>query len=134
MGALEWSAVPRVTFTDPQVASVGYTETEAAAAGISATASTLPLSYVPRAIVNGEREGFIKLVVESGTERVIGMHAVAAEAGEIIQVGVFAVRFGMTLEDLTTTLFPYLTLSEGVRLAALAFHQDVDKLSCCAGS
>lgn len=131
---LDLTALPRVTFTDPQVASVGYTEEAAEAAGIACICSALPLEYVPRALANRDTRGFIKLVVEQGTEQVIGMHAVAAEAGEIIQVGVFAVRFGMTLEDLTTTLFPYLTMVEGVKLAALTFHKDVSKLSCCAGS
>ncbi|MCL6562769.1 MAG: mercury(II) reductase [Firmicutes bacterium] len=131
---LDLSALPRVTFTDPQVASVGYTDEAAEAAGIPCTCSTLPLEYVPRALANRDVRGFIKLVVEQETERVLGMHVVAPEAGEVIQVGVFAVRFGMTLEDLTTTLFPYLTMVEGVKLAALTFHKDVSKLSCCAGS
>ncbi|MBX5468184.1 MAG: mercury(II) reductase [Firmicutes bacterium] len=131
---LDLRALPRVTFTDPQVASVGYTDEAAEAAGIPCTCSALPLAYVPRALANRDTRGFIKLVVEQGTEQVIGMQAVAPEAGEIIQVGVFAVRFGMTLEDLTTTLFPYLTMVEGVKLAALTFHKDVSKLSCCAGS
>lgn len=131
---LELAAVPRVTFTDPQVASVGHTEASALAAGIAAQAATLPLEYVPRALANRDTRGWIKLVVEADTEQVIGMQAVAPDAGEMIQVGVLAVRFGMTLEDLTTTLFPYLTMVEGVRLAALAFHKDLGKLSCCAGS
>jgi len=131
---LDVTVLPKVTFTDPQIASVGYTDEDAEAQGLACTCSTLPLSYVPRALANRDTRGFIKLVVEQGTERVVGMHVVAADAGEIIQVGAMAVKYEMTLEDLTGLFFPYLTMVEGVKLAALTFHKDVSKLSCCAGS
>lgn len=132
--ALDLTALPKVTFTDPQVASVGLTDSGAEAAGLDCTCSTLPLAYVPRALANRDTRGFIKLVVEQETERVVGMHVVAADAGEIIQVGTMAVKYEMTLEDLTGLFFPYLTMVEGVKLAAITFHKDVSKLSCCAGS
>jgi len=131
---LDLTALPKVTFTDPQVASVGLTDSGAEAAGLDCTCSTLPLAYVPRALANRDTRGFIKLVVEQGTERVVGMHVVAPDAGEIIQVGTMAVKYEMTLEDLTGLFFPYLTMVEGVKLAAITFHKDVSKLSCCAGS
>lgn len=131
---LDMTALPKVTFTDPQVASVGYTDEGAEAAGIPCTCSTLPLEYVPRALANRNTQGFIKLVVEQGTERILGLHVVAADAGEVIQVGTIAVKYEMNLTDLTSLFFPYLTMVEGVKLAAITFHKDVSKLSCCAGS
>ena len=130
---LDVTVLPKVTFTDPQVASVGLTDEAAEAAGIDCTCSSLPLAYVPRALANRDTRGFIKLVVEQGTERILGMHALAPEAGEIIQVGTLAVKYEMTLSDVTSLFFPYLTMVEGVKLAALTFHKDVSKLSCCAG-
>lgn len=128
------TALPKVTFTDPQVASVGYTDEGAEADGIPCTCSALPLDYVPRALANRDTRGFIKLVVEQGTERILGLHVVAPDAGEIIQVGTIAVKYEMTLEDLKSLFFPYLTMGEGIKLAAITFHKDVSKLSCCAGS
>lgn len=73
------------------------------------------------------------MVVEQGTERIVGMHVLAPEAGEIIQVGTIAVKYAMSLSDITSLFFPYLTMVEGVKLAAITFHKDVNKLSCCAG-
>lgn len=131
--ALDVSTLPKVTFTDPQVASVGLTDEQTEAAGLECTCSSLPLAYVPRALANRDTRGFIKLVVEQGTERIVGMHVVAPDAGEIIQVGTLAVKYEMSLNDLTSLFFPYLTMVEGVKLAAITFHKDVSKLSCCAG-
>jgi mercuric reductase len=92
----------------------------------------LPLQAVPRAIVNRDTRGVIKLVAEAGTGRVRGVHAVADGARELITAGVYAIRAGMTIEDLAGTWAPYLTMSEALRLAAQSFSRDVTKLSCCA--
>ncbi len=132
-GREDLRAVPRVTFTDPQVASVGMTEEEAEGHGIACDCRVLPMSYVPRALANRDTRGLVKLVVERKTERILGVHVLAPDAGEMITAGVIAVRYEMTLGDLTSLYFPYLTAGEGLKLAALTFHKDVSKLSCCAG-
>ncbi len=126
------SALPKVTFTDPAVASVGVTEDQARAQGIAPLASKLPLEYVPRALAARDTRGFIKLVADAGTKKIIGAHILAREAGEMITEPALAIKVGLTIEDLTSTFHPYLTLSEGIKLAALAFTKDVAKLSCCA--
>ena len=126
------SALPKVTFTDPAVASIGLTEDQARAQGIEPLVSKLPLEHVPRALAARDTRGFIKLVASAGTRKIIGAHIIAAEAGEIITEPTLAIRFGLTIEDLTSTFHPYLTLSEGIKLAAQAFTKDVAKLSCCA--
>jgi len=126
------SALPRVTFTDPQIASVGYTEEQARARGIETTSATLPLKHVPKAIVARDTRGLIKLVAEAGTNRLLGAHVLAPNGGEVIQAAVLAVRFGLTVQDLIDTFHPYLTISEGLKLAALTFNKDVARLSCCA--
>jgi len=126
------SALPRVTFTDPQIATVGYTEEQARARGIDATTATLPLEHVPRAIATRNTRGLFKLVAEAGTNRLLGAHVLAPDGGEVIQSAVLAVRFGLTVQDLIDTFHPYLTMTEGLKLAALTFNKDVARLSCCA--
>lgn len=131
--ALDLALVPAVVFTDPQVGTVGYAEAQAREAGIETESRTLALENVPRALANFDTRGFIKLVAEAGSGRLIGVQAVAAEAGELIQAAALAIRHRMTVQDLSNELFPYLTMVEGLKLAAQTFDKDVTRLSCCAG-
>lgn len=130
---LDLTAMPAVVFTDPQVATVGVTEVQAQAAGWQTESRTLTLDNVPRALVNFETQGFIKLVAEAGSGRLLGAQVVAPEASEIIQSAALAIRAGMTVQDLADQLFPYLTMVEGLKLCAQTFFKDVTQLSCCAG-
>jgi mercuric reductase len=131
--ALDLTAMPAVVFTDPQVATAGLSDAEARLRNIETDTRTLPLDAVPRALVNFDTRGFIKLVAEAGTMRLLGAQAVAPEAGEIIQAAALAIRAKMTVHDLADQLFPYLTMVEGLKLAAQTFTKDVRQLSCCAG-
>jgi len=131
--ALDLSILPAVVFTDPQVATVGLTEAEARKQNIDADSRMLPLENVPRALANFDTRGFIKLVAEKQTGRLLGAQVVAAAGGEIIQAAALALRNRMTLNDLADQLFPYLTMVEGLKLAAQTFTKDVTQLSCCAG-
>ena len=131
--SLNLTAMPAVVFTDPQVATVGYSEAEAHHDGIETDSRTLTLDNVPRALANFDTRGFIKLVVEEGSGRLIGVQAVAPEAGELIQTAALAIRNRMTVQELADQLFPYLTMVEGLKLAAQTFNKDVKQLSCCAG-
>jgi mercuric reductase len=126
------TALPKVTFTDPAVASVGLTEDQARAAGIEPIVSKLPLEHVPRSLAARDPHGFVKLVADAASRKIIGAHILAAEAGEMITEPALAIKYGLTIEDLTATFHPYLTLSEGIKLAAQTFNKDVAKLSCCA--
>lgn len=130
---LDLSTMPAVVFTTPQVASVGLTEAEAKDRGIETDGRTLKVDNIPRALANFDTRGFIKLVAERDTGRLLGAHILVAEAGEIIQTAVLALRSRMTIHDLADQLFPYLTMVEGLKLCAQAFAMDVKKLSCCAG-
>jgi len=131
--ALDLTAMPAVVFTDPQVATVGLSESEARREGIETESRLLQLANVPRALVNFDTRGFIKLVTEAGSRRLIGVQAVAPEAGELIQAAALAIRARMTVQELADQLFPYLTMVEGLKLAAQTFDKDVAQLSCCAG-
>ncbi|MFN8665904.1 MAG: mercury(II) reductase [Gemmatimonadaceae bacterium] len=129
---LDLIAVPRVTFTAPQVASVGLTEAAARVAGYLVEVSVLDMSDVPRALVSHDRRGLVKLVSELGSGRILGVHAAAANAGEFMGEATLAIRFGLTTKDLRGTLHPYLTWGESVKLVAQGGSAGVQKLSCCA--
>jgi len=126
------AAVPRVTFTDPQMASVGLTIEQATREGLKAVEAKLPLSYVPRALAARDTRGFIKLVAEERTGRILGAHILAPEAGEIVMEPALAIRYGLTVDQIASAFHPYLTHAEGIKLAAQTFEKDVSKLSCCA--
>jgi len=127
------SYIPRITFTDPQIASAGLTEDQAREQGYEVKVSTLPMVHVPRALAARDTRGLIKLVGNVATDQLLGAHIFAPEAGEMIQTAVLAIRFGISVRELRETMFPYLTNAEGLKLATLAFEKDVAKLSCCAG-
>jgi mercuric reductase len=128
----DFTGLPRVTFTSPQIAGAGLTEAQAVAAGYEVETSVLPLSAVPRALVNHDTAGLVKLVAERGTGRLLGASVLADGAGDVIQTAVLAIRHGITTAELAATFHPYLTMAEGLKLAAQTFTRDVDKLSCCA--
>jgi mercuric reductase len=129
---IDLSTVPGVTFTNPAIATVGLTEKQARDQGIDVQISVLPLEAVPRALVNHETHGIIKLVADKATRKIRGVHVVAENAGEVIYAATLAVKHGLTVDDLKESLAPYLTMAEGLKLAALTFDKDVSKLSCCA--
>jgi mercuric reductase len=129
---LDYRHLPRVTFTGPQLAAVGLTDQQATRQGIARACRVLPLAHVPRALVNRDTRGLVKIVAERPTGRVLGVSMVADGAGDAILGAVYAVRLGMTIGELADTWAPYLTMGEGLRLAAQTFTRDVAKLSCCA--
>jgi mercuric reductase len=108
------------------------TEAQATAAGYRCECRVLPLAYVPRAIVDRDTRGLIKLVADADTRRLLGAHVLADGAGDVIAAAVYALAAGMTIDQIAGTWAPYLTMAEGFRLAAQTFTRDVSKLSCCA--
>jgi len=130
---LDLEAMPAVAFTDPQVGIVGLTEAAAREQDLEVESRTLALENVPRALANFDTRGFIKLVAEKGSGRLLGAQVLAAEGGEIIQSVGLAMRGNLTITDLANQLFPYLTMVEGIKLCAQTFTKDVSQLSCCAG-
>ncbi|TAM68632.1 MAG: mercury(II) reductase [Microbacteriaceae bacterium] len=129
---VDYRHLPRVTFTSPALAAVGMTDREANQAGIRCQCGVVPLEYVPRALVNRDTRGFIKIVADHDTGRIVGLTAVAKDAGEIAAAGVYILEAGMTVDQVAHMWSPYLTMAEGIKIAALSFSTDVSKLSCCA--
>ena len=129
---MDYVGLPGVTFTDPVLASAGVTVAEAEAAGHAVEWRVLDLENVPRALANRDTRGAVKLVVDATTRKVLGVHAVAEGAGDLMLAATYAIKFGLTVDDLADTWAPYLTMSESLKLAAQSFRGDVKKLSCCA--
>ena len=129
---VDYTTMPRVTFTSPAIASVGLTEKAASEQGLDYEASSLPLAYVPRAIVNRDVRGLVKIVAERESGRVLGVHVLADQAGEVIAGAVYAMDAGRTVTELAEAWTPYLTMAEAIKLAAQSFSRDVATLSCCA--
>ena len=128
----DYTALPWVIFTDPQVAGVGIDERQAVAAGHDAEVATLPLSYVPRAIAARDTRGLIKLIRDKKTDLLLGARILAPEGAELLMELAMAIKFGITVTQLRNSFHAYLTLGEGVKLAAITFGKDVAQLSCCA--
>lgn len=128
--AIDYSRLPRVTFTSPAVGSVGMTERDAISAGVRCACRVLPLKYVTRALVNRDVRGFIKMVANAETGEILGLTAVSQDAGELAAAGVYVL--GKTIDEVADAWAPYLTMAEGIRIVAKAFTTDVSMLSCCA--
>jgi mercuric reductase len=129
---IDYSALPRIVFTDPTSASAGVTEAQARELGIDCECRVLDLENVPRARVGRHTPGVVKLVAERESGRVIGVHLFAEGAGNAILAGVYAIEAGRTVADMAEGWDPYLTIGEAIHLAAVAFTRDPSKLSCCA--
>ncbi|GAC1565462.1 MAG: mercury(II) reductase [Ktedonobacteraceae bacterium] len=129
---VDHSDIPRAIFTDPQVAVVGLTDEEANAAGIVCECNTIPLGVVPRAGAIRDTRGVIKMVLERESRRVIGVSMCGASAGEVIYEAAMALRFGATADDFIDLIHVYPTMAEALKIVAISFTKDVNRLSCCA--
>jgi mercuric reductase len=129
---VDHAVIPRVIFTDPQVAVVGLTDKEAVAAGIACNCNTIPLSVVPRAGAIRDIHGVIKMVLDGPTRRVVGVSMLGINAGEVIHEAAMALRFGATTDDFIDLIHVYPTMAEALKLVAISFTKDVNRLSCCA--
>jgi mercuric reductase len=124
--------IPRVIFTDPQIAVVGMTEAEAIAAGHRCWCTTLPMEIVPRAAAIRDVRGLVKMVADSDTGEVLGVAMVGANAGEVIHEAAMGMRFHAKIEDFVDLLHVYPTMAEALKIVAIARTKDPRKLSCCA--
>jgi len=119
-GHVNYDAIPNVIYTYPEVASVGKTEEELKAAGVAYTAGKFPFTANGRAKVNQTTDGFVKILVDAKSDRVLGVHIVGADAGTMITEATIAMEFGASAEDVARSCHPHPTLSEAVKEAAMA--------------
>ncbi|MDN5770852.1 MAG: FAD-dependent oxidoreductase, partial [Microlunatus sp.] len=128
---VDYTGLPSVVFTRPQLASAGRTEADAQAAGHDCACRVLDLADVPRALVNRDTRGTVKLVADAATGRVLGVHALADGAGEMMLAATYAIKAGMSVDDIADTWAPYLTMAESLRIVAGTFRNELPT-SCCA--
>jgi dihydrolipoamide dehydrogenase len=119
-GHVNYDVIPNVVYTFPEIASVGKSEEELKAAGTHYNAGKFPFTANGRAKVNLETDGFVKILADAGTDRVLGVHILGADAGNMIAEAAVAMEFGAAAEDIARTCHPHPTLSEAVKEAALA--------------
>jgi dihydrolipoamide dehydrogenase len=119
-GHVNYDAIPNVVYTDPEIASVGKTEDELKQAGTAYKAGKFPFTANGRAKVNRTTEGFVKILADAKTDRVLGAHIVGPDAGTMIAELAVAMEFSASAEDIARTCHAHPTLSEAVKEAALA--------------
>lgn len=129
--SVDYRGLPGVVFTTPQLASAGLTEAEALEAGHRCACRVLDARDIPRALVNREDRGVLKLVIDADTGKVLGVHAALDGAGDVMLAATYAIKFGLTVDDLADTWAPYLTMAESLRIAAGLFRSALPT-SCCA--
>ena len=121
-GHVNYDAIPGVIYTDPEVATVGKTEEELKAAGIPFNKGVFPMSANSRARTNQDSEGMVKILSCAETDRMLGVHVINTNAGEMIAEGVLALEYGASSEDIGRTCHAHPTLSEAFKEACMAAY------------
>src|SRR6478752_180817 len=119
-GHVNYDVIPGVVYTTPEVASVGKTEEELKEAGVAYTSGKFPFTANGRSKVNQTTDGFVKILADAKTDRVLGVHIIGREAGEMIHEAAVLMEFGGSAEDLARTCHAHPTRSEAIKEAALA--------------
>ena len=118
-GHVNYDAIPGVIYTYPEVAAVGKTEEELKEAGIAFVKGTFPFAANSRARANGYSEGFVKVLADKETDRILGVHIMGPNAGEMIAEGVIGMEYGASSEDIARTCHAHPTLSEAFKEACM---------------
>jgi dihydrolipoamide dehydrogenase len=120
---VNYGAIPGVVYTQPELASVGQTEEQLQEAGIEYTAGSFPFTANGRARAMSATDGFVKILADAESDRILGVHIMGPDAGHLIAEAVLAIELGASAEDLARTCHAHPTLSEALKEAAL----DVDE-------
>ncbi len=118
-GHVNYDVIPGVVYTHPEVAAVGKTEEELKEAGIAYKSGKFPFSANARARINLDSDGFVKVLADAETDKVLGVHMIGPDVGNMIAEAAIAMEFGASAEDIARTCHAHPTLSEAVRQAAM---------------
>jgi mercuric reductase len=129
--AIDYDTVPYTVFTDPQLAGVGLTEDEQMDRLGRCSCRTVSFEDVPKARILKRTEGLIKMAIHPDTTQIMGVHMLAPHAGDLVAQAMMIVRNHNTIDDVLESLPMFRTLSESIRLVAMAFTRDISKVSCC---
>ena len=121
-GHVNYDAIPGVIYTHPEVAAVGKTEEELKAAGIKYSKGIFPFMANSRARTNHESEGLVKVLTDTATDKILGVHIIGPNAGEMIAEGVLGIEYGAAAEDIARTCHAHPTLSEAFKEACMAAY------------
>ena len=117
---MHYNAIPSVCYTHPEIANIGKTEEEVKEAGIKYKVGKFPFMGNSRAKTNRDTDGYVKIIAEADTDRVLGAHIISSLAGTLVAQVVQAMEFGATSEDIAYTCHAHPTHSEAVKEAAMA--------------
>lgn len=129
--SIDYHAVPYTVFTDPQLASVGYTEDKQMAELKACACRTITFDKLPKALITKRTEGVIKMAIHPQTKVIMGVHILAPNAGDLIAQAMVLIKNQNTIDDLEEMLPVFPTLSESIKLVAMSFTRDIAKMSCC---
>jgi mercuric reductase len=129
--SIDYDLVPRAVFTNPQVASVGLTEAEYIRRGGACECRVIGMDRIPKALTVGDTRGVLKMVADSKSRRLVGVHIVSPLAADMIHAAAYALRGRLTVEDIIDTVHAFPTFSEAIKFAAESFHHDMNRMSCC---
>ena len=129
--SIDYQTVPWTVFTDPQLAGIGLLDAETSQHGLSCTCNTLEFEHVAKAHILGDTRGLSKMVADRKSGRIVGVHVLAANSGDIISAAELILKNRMTVDQVLDTLPVFPTLSEALKINALSLVTDVSKLSCC---
>ena len=121
-GHVNYDAIPGVIYTYPEVASVGKTEEELKSAGVKFNKGVFPFMANSRAKTNNDFEGFVKILADKDTDKILGVHIIGPNAGEMIAEGVLGMEYGASAEDIARTCHAHPTLSEAFKEACMATY------------
>jgi mercuric reductase len=128
---IDYDLVPSVVFTYPAVADVGILDEQVGERGIQCYCGAIYFDKLPKSLIIKDTRGAIKIVAEHQTDRIVGIHMIAPYAEELINEAMYILRARMTVDDVIDSLSVFPTLSEAIKLAALSFRTDIDRVSCC---
>lgn len=128
---IDYDSVPFTIFTDPQFASVGWTEEKQIKETGTCACRTVPFDIIPKAQIIRRTKGLIKMVIDEKTKQIIGVHILAPNAGDLIAQAALLIKNKNTIDDVLHSMPVFPTLSESFKYAALSFTKDLSKLSCC---
>jgi len=115
-----WKTIPDAIFTDPEIASAGLTESMARASGLDVNSTRFPFAALGRALTAGETDGFVKVVWENTSKRVVGVQIIGPSASDMISEATLAIEMGASIEDIALTIHPHPTFPEALMEAAEA--------------
>lgn len=128
---IDYDSVPFTIFTDPQFASVGWTEEKQIKETGTCACRTVPFDIIPKAQIIRRTKGLIKMVINEKTKQIIGVHILAPNAGDLIAQAALLIKNKNTIDDVLHSMPVFPTLSESFKYVALSFTKDLSKLSCC---